>query len=142
MVVVPSPDKVVDKWQRKASAATEDYRAGVETPRRSWKEAVLAAADAYYAALQNVINQDLWRKALAGISEDEWKRKAIELGVRRYADGVRANADKYAKKMSKVLAILKELTLPPRGPRGDPKNLDRVRVIMEALHKAKIEGRI
>lgn len=142
MVEVPSVDRVKDKWVRKASAATDDYRAGVENPRRDWKQATLSAVDAWSQGVQNAINNGLFEKGVNAVSTEDWKKQALELGVRRYADGVRASADKYAKKMSKVLAILKEVSLPPRKARGDPANLDRVRVIMEALHKAKIEGSI
>jgi len=142
MVEVPSIERVKEKWERKATAATEDYRVGVESPRTDWKTATLNAVDTWVQGVQNAINNDLFRKGVEAVTTEDWKKAALELGVRRYADGVRASVDKYAKKMAKVLAILKEVTLPPRGPRGDTKNLDRVRVIMETLHKAKIEGRI
>ena len=142
MVSVPDVSRVVDKWLRKAGAASEDYRQGVENPRADWKQATLAAKDAYYQALQNVIANRTWEKGVQAVNTELWKKMALELGVRRYTEGVRASAEKYQQKMAKVLAILRELTLPPRGPKGDPKNLERVRVIVEALHKAKVEGRI
>lgn len=142
MVYVPDPNRVADKWKRKASASVEDYRQGVENPRVDWKTATLNASDVWKEAVMQAAQLDLFRKGVNRVSTEEWKKKASELGSRRYAEGVQANADKYAQRIAKVLAILKEITLPPRGPRGDPKNIERVRVIAEALHQAKVEGKI
>jgi len=33
--------------------------------------------------------------------------------------------------------LIASIDLPPRGPRGDPSNIDRVRIIAERLHALK-----
>ena len=40
--------------------------------------------------------------------------------------------------MGEVLRVMEGVTLPARGPKGDPKNYDRVKAIGEALHKYKV----
>jgi len=142
MVKVPPVERVVDKWLRKASAAGPDYEAGVQAPKEDWQKAALAAKDTYYAALDAIKANRTWEKGVAATPTDFWKKMCLEKGVRRYTEGIRVGQDKYAAKISKVLSILAGITLPPRGPKGDPRNYDRVRVIGDALHRAKIEGRI
>ena len=84
----------------------------------------------------------MFRKGVNRVSTEDWKKMAVEVGANRYAEGVRAKAEKYAQRIAKVLAILKEIQLPPRGPRGDPRNYERVKAIGQALHQAKVEGKI
>ena len=142
MVKVPDISRVADKWERKASAAVADYEEGVKNPREDWKSATLAAKDAYYAALQQIIANKTWEKGVARVDTSYWQKMCLEKGRARYSEGIRLGKSKYIERMGKVLDILKGITLPPRKPRGDPANLERVRIIMDTLHKAKVEGRI
>lgn len=140
MVNTKPANVVVEKWLRKATAASEDYKMGVENPRRDWQSAALAAAEVWKTAIQQAAAKGLWEKGIQSVSTEEWKRKAVEVGAARYSGGVSAAKDAYAKKIAKVLEILKAVDLPPRGPRGDPRNYERVKAIGDALHAAKEAG--
>ena len=45
--------------------------------------------------------------------------------------------DLYATKMAPVLKIIETTTLPPRFAKGDPRNIERVKVLAAALRKGR-----
>jgi len=142
MVKTKPVEQVVSKWIKRASVATEDYRAGIQNPRRPWKEAASAAADVWKAAIQEAVARDAYRRGIDATAEEDWKNAALEKGAARYADGVRAAEKRYRAIMSKILSIISAVELPPRGPRGADQNYERVKAIGRALHEAKIRGEI
>ena len=46
MVKTKPVDVVVDKWRRRAEVASDDYKTGIQNPRRAWSEGSLAAKEA------------------------------------------------------------------------------------------------
>lgn len=82
------------KWQRNLSNSTEDIRAGIERvdtapgaqaarKRQKWEQGVRDSADK-------------WARNVAAVSLEEWKRKAIDVGLNRVASGAQANEGKTA----------------------------------------------
>jgi len=142
MVKTKGVDYTVKKWERRATVATEDYKAGIQNPRRSWREAALAASETWKTAIQEAIARDAYKKGIEAVDEKKWKDGALNKGATRYADGVRAAVDLYKAKMSKVLSIIESVELTPRGPRGSDQNYERVKEIGRALHDAKLRGEI
>ena len=130
-----------ERWVKRASIATEDYRAGVQEPRRAWKEATLAAKEAWRQGVQQAISQGRWERQVSATRNEDWEQKAATLGADRYAPGVQAAQEVYAARVSPYLQAIERLSLPPRGPKGDPRNLERVRLIAQTLHQMKTGGR-
>ena len=87
-----TPAEIAEKWSRRTAAATEDMRAGIE--RVSVAPGAMAARkrDKWEAGVRNA--GDKWQRNVGRVSLDEWKRKALEVGVSRVASGVAANVDK------------------------------------------------
>lgn len=141
-IVVPPVDVVVQRWVTGCERNRDRYEEGVKNPKRDWKTQTLNAKNAYYQALDLIRQNRTWEKGVQAVDTAYWQSRTLELGVPRWLPGVQASQGKYANKMQRVLSILQSIQLPDRGPRGDPRNLERVRVIDEALHKAKVEGRI
>ena len=137
MVKVPPIERVKRKWVERASVAEDDYRYGIETS-EDWQAATLNATSRWEQGIQQAIREKRFESGVRRVTTDEWRRKALEVGARRFAEGVRAAEEEYAKAMSEVLRVIEGLTLPERGPRGDPKNIERVKVIADALHKWRI----
>ena len=129
-----------ERWVKRASIATEDYRQGVQAPRRNWKEATLAAREAWRQGVQQAISQGRWERRVSATRNEDWEEKAATLGADRYAPGVQAAQDIYAARVTPYLQAIERLTLPPRGPKGDPRNLERVRLIAQTLHNLKTGG--
>lgn len=134
MVKVKPIDKVVKKWSDRASVAEDDYRFGVENPKQPWSKAAEAAYDTWVKAIQAAIANKSFVGGVRRAGDEKWRKKALEVGARRFAEGVRAATDDYAARMSEVLRVLEGITLPPRGPKGDPANINRVATIAKTLH--------
>jgi len=130
-------DQVISKWKTKATAATTDYTAGVQAPRYDWQAQTIAAKDAWKAGVTDAAGRGAFEKGVSKVSTAFWQKRALELGSARYADGVGKSVDIYKGKFAPFYEALSKIDLPPRGARGDPKNLERVRTIMDTLRKVK-----
>jgi len=126
-----------DKWVRRAGQAGPDYARGVQNPRTSWAEATSAAADAHAAGVQQAISEGRFEKGVSKAGNAKWQRKATSIGAQRYGPGVAAAKSDYETGFSPYAAVIQGVTLPPRGPKGDPRNYERVKQIGDALHGAK-----
>ena len=128
---------ISEKWSRKASQATQDYAAGVRSPKRSWAEATAAAADAQAAGVQAAIANGSFEKGVAAAGNEKWSRGATGKGTQRFGPGVQAAKGDYEKGFGPYRSVIEGVSLPPRGARGDPRNYENVRLVGEALHSAK-----
>ncbi len=127
-----------DKWVRRAGQAAPDYERGVNNPRTSWAEATAAAKDAQAAGIQQAITEGRFEKGVAKAGNAKWQRKAATLGTQRFGTGVAAAKADYEGGFTPYVGVIQNITLPPRGPKGDPRNYDRTKIIGDALHAAKI----
>jgi len=129
-----------ERWVRRASAAAQDYQAGVENPRQSWQAAASAARDNWAQGVQAAIQNNRYAMGVQRAGDEKWRRKAIAKGVQRYGPGVAEAQQDYATGVAPYLQVIESLTLPPRGPKGDPRNIERVRAIAQALRNRKLQG--
>lgn len=127
-----------DKWVRRASASTADYTEGVNNPRRSWQQATTQAAAAQAAGVQQAIQQKRFEKGVAAAGEQKWQSRAASVGSERFAGGVAAGASDYAQRVQPFFDVIDSTSLPPRGPKGDPRNIERVAVLNKALRAKKL----
>ena len=136
-IILRPLDKIVGKWSSRTSAASGDYAEGVASPKQDWQKQALAAADAWKAGVTEAAAKNLFAKGVAATSTDFWKSRAQTLGTARFSDGVTKSVDAYKAKFAPYYDTLSKLELPPRGARGDPKNMERVRAIVQALRSKK-----
>jgi hypothetical protein len=134
---VKPADKVAAKYASKATAAGGDYKDGLDFPKRDQAEAALAAGDAYEQGVQQAIADKRFQTGVQKAGSGKWKTKASTVGAQRFTQGVQAGAADYQKGIAPVLSTIAATELPPRYPKGDPRNLERVRVMNENLVKAK-----
>lgn len=128
---------VSQKWTRRTSSATVEYEQGVQAPRRSWAAATVAAAPVQAAAVQAAIAAKSFEKGVQAAGDETWRHGAVAKGVARFGPGVADAENKYAKNVQPYLDVIASTSLPARGPKGDPKNIDRVRVLAAALRARK-----
>ena len=128
-----------EKWKRRAAQSQGDYKAGVMKPRTPWHEATAAAAESYASGVQAAITEGRFAKAATSENGRKQMQRASTLGAARYAPGIAASGDAYNKGFSPYVETIKATDLPPRGPKGDPANYDRSRVMGEALNARKRE---
>ena len=139
MPAIRPVSEIAEKWARVTPGRASDYQAGIQNPKRDWAEATRAAEDAWIQGVQEAASQRRFGRGVARAGTEKWKRKALELGTSRWGPGVSAARDDYEKGFAPFAEVIARVSLPPRGPKGDPKNIERVRVIAQALHEAKIK---
>ncbi len=137
MAEVKNIGAVKEKWARVTPQRTEDYKIGVTNPRRDWATAAAAAKDSYKAGVTEAASKGMYEKGVTESGSAKWKEKALAKGPGRFAEGVMVGANDYAKGMEPVIATIQATTLPPKFPRGDPRNIQRVSVIATALRKMR-----
>lgn len=131
---------VAGKWARRTSNAGEEYKNGVMAPRVPWKAATQAAVAAHTAGVQQAITEKRFEKGVAATAESTWQNAAASKGADRFGPGVAAAEGDYQKGVAPYLAVIESTQLPPRGPKGDPKNYERVKAMGMALNARKRQG--
>jgi hypothetical protein len=126
-----------ERWLRKAQASTQDYTDGVRDPRADWERATTAARNSYVAGVQASIGRGAWEKGVTAAGSSKWQHKAEVLGSQRFGAGVADAQLDYQEGVAPYIAALEKLQLPGRGPKGDPRNLERVRVVCQTLRLVK-----
>lgn len=137
MAFIRSIEQIGRKWASVTPGRTEDYRFGVENPRKDWAVAAAAAEAAYEMGVTQAIAKKRFGKGVKAVGRDGWQRGAVEKGTARWGPGVTIAQDKYARNFAPFRDAIERVTLPPRYARRDPRNLERVSAIVKALSAAK-----
>lgn len=138
MPAIKSPERSADAWARRSAASTPDYEAGIRDPKKDWASETAAAEKNYNAGVQAAMSRGAFGKGVKNAGTSAWQKGAIEKGVARWAGGILLAKDAYIEGFAPYALVISNTKLPPRGPKGDPKNIERVRVMADVLHKKKI----
>jgi hypothetical protein len=112
----------------------------VNNPREDWATKTAAAAQTHKEATIRALNEGRFERGVREAGSEKWKKNAISKGVERWGPGVNAAGDDYQSGMEKVISAIETVTLPPRYPAGDERNLQRVAAVNKAVH-AKLKGK-
>lgn len=134
---VKSASAIASKWARVTSGRTEDYEAGVRNPAKDWETETIAAEENYEAGIKASIANKSFSKGVKKAGTEKQKSKTITKGILRWPDGVRDGENDMRDGMEPVVKALEGITLPKRYPTGDPRNIERVKIIQTVLHKLK-----
>jgi hypothetical protein len=115
----------------------EDYKLGIQNPKRDQVAAAVAAKDSHKAAMVTAAANDSFAKGLIKAGTAKWQAKALAKGPGRFAEGVMVGGPDFEKGFAPAREVLEKTVLPPRFPRRDPRNLQRVAVGNVALAKMK-----
>lgn len=137
MPAVKSGSATAAKWSRVSAQRTEDYSQGVLAPRTSWAAAAGAAQERYKLGVAEAANRGAYGKGVAAAGDARWSQKSQTKGPARYAEGVQLSGPDYAAGVQPYLDTIASVTLPPRYPKGDPRNIQRVATLAAALRKRK-----
>lgn len=137
MAFIRSIEQIAKKFASVTPGRTEDYRFGVQNPRRDWATATAAAEPAYEGGVTQAIAKKRFGKGVKKAGTPVWQEGAVTKGTARWGPGVTLSMDKYARNFARYRDAIERVTLPPRYPRRDPRNLDRVKAIVNALIAAK-----
>jgi len=138
MAFIRSIEIIAEKWATVTPLRATDYATGVANPRRSWAQATVAAADSYTAGVQQAIQRGSFASGVKKAGDDKWLRKATVNGVRNWGPGVAEAKGDYAAGFAPYRAAIAAVVLPPRYARRDPRNLQRVKAVVDALIAKKV----
>lgn len=137
MAEIKSSARIKEKWQRVTPMRAEDYKLGIQSPRRDWEKSAVAAKDSHKQAMAQAAASDSFAKGVAKAGSAKWQGRALQKGPGRFAEGVMVGADDYEKGFAPFRDEIEKTLLPPRFPKRDPRNLQRVSVLNIALGKKK-----
>lgn len=137
MAEIKDVGRIAAKWARVAPQRTQDYTDGVNAPRRDWAASASAAQDTHTAAMQRAATQKSYGRGVRAAGTAKWQQRALAKGPNRYAEGVAIAEPDFRQGFAPYAETIARTTLPPRFPKGDPRNLERVKAIATALHMKK-----
>ena len=138
MAEIKRLDAIQEKWTRVTPGRIADYSLGIKNPRRDWETEAKAAKGNWKAGIDQAHTKDLYAKGIDKAGTKKWQDRALKKGPGRFAEGVYIAGPDYEKGYAPFHAVIERTTLPPRFPKGDPRNYERVRAIGTALHEEKV----
>ena len=139
-IAIKSTSDIARKFAEVTPGRVNEYGDGVANPKRDWETETRAAESNFEKGITQAIRDKRFGKGVAKAGTAKWRERAMTFGPARFAEGVAAAGPAFEAGFGPYRDTIANLTLPPRGPTGDPRNIDRVRVIAEALHKKKLAG--
>lgn len=140
MAEIRSLAAIRDKWTRVTPGRTEDYKIGVQNPRRDWADETTAAAAIYKAGVDAAHAKGLFVKGVTKAGTSKWQKKSLQKGPGRFAEGVYVAGPDYEAGFAPYREAIAAVDLGPRFPKRDPRNLDRVKRVVDALVAKKLSG--
>ena len=137
MAQIKSIEAIATKWASVTPMRSADYAEGIKNPRRSWEAATKAAESAWGAGVQQAVQKKSFSRGVSQAGDAKWQRKASTLGVARWGPGVSDAKGDYAAGFAPFQAAIAACVLPPRYARRDPRNMARVKAIVDCLIAAK-----
>jgi len=135
---IRSISELAEKYKRVTPGRRADYEAGINKPKADWASETVAAAGAWAGGVQDAISRGAFPAGVNDKGTAGWKSDTIQKGPERWAPGIGYGAPKYATNFAPYADVIARTTLPPKYAKGDPRNLDRVAAIANALRAAKV----
>lgn len=85
-----SPAEITAKWQQRTSAATEEYKKGVQAVQTAPGEQAAAASQKALQNYSEAITSGRFARRVRSVTLEQWKAAASEKGAARIASGVNA----------------------------------------------------
>lgn len=138
MAKIKSASEIAEKWSRVTPMRSEDYKLGVESPKKDWKSETEGAKESYKLGIQESISKDRFAKGVAKAGTEKWKSKTLTKGVQRWGPGVSIAKPDYEAGFKPYQEVIASISLPPRYAKGDPRNINRVAAMAAALRAKKV----
>lgn len=140
MAQIRATDLIARKWALVTPQRVADYEDGIKNPVRDWATNAKAANDSWKAGVASAVQRDAFSKGVTAAGTAKWQKGAIEKGLTRWGPGVALAEDAYAQGFGPFRDAIARTNLPARFPRRDPRNIERVKAIVDALKNQKERG--
>lgn len=134
---VRSMSSIAKKWAEVTPQRAAQYEEGVKSPLRDWAKNTEAATGAYKEGITKAITAGRFEKGVVKAGNKKWQDRSALVGPARFSQGVQVAAPEFEKGFAAYRDVIEKTVLPPRFAKGDPRNIDRVRVMAAALADAK-----
>ena len=126
------------KWGEVTPARSQEYGVNAAAAGSRWEQATLGAAANYGAAVRagNIEARQSAGVRRAGAAK--YSRKIRDVGAGRFGSGVAAAVTDFGAAVSPYLQAIAGVDLPPRRPRGDPGNYQRVNAVGTTLLQRRL----
>ena len=138
MATIKSLAAIREKWVRVTPGRVEDYTNGIRSPRRDWAAETAASSANWKAGVDSAHAKGLFAKGVTDAGTKKWQEKTLAKGPGRFGEGVNIAGPDYEKGFAPFRAAIAAVDLGPKYPRRDPRNLNRVKLIVDALVKTKM----
>ena len=133
-----SAGEVAEKWATVTPGRSAYYETGTAGKGGDWESKTAGAKGSYKAGISVAGIEDRFAGGVRKAGGGKWERKVRAVGVSRFGPGIGAAKDDYATGSSEYLSMLSGMSIPDRGPRGDPGNYAIVQKVGEVLHKKRL----
>jgi len=134
MVQTKGLAQTVKNWESAIGRVPAAYSEGVKAASNVIQRS-LAAEDYWAAKVQEAASKRAREKGLQGISDEDWRKGALEKGVQRIGAGMQAGKQKFSSKIAEVLSTIEGVNLPPKTTDVAANVQNRVTPIAQALHE-------
>lgn len=128
------------KFSSRGAVAGPDYASGVANAGGRWQANAKAGAPNFAAGVQDAIANDRFSKGVDKAGAAKYQDRASTVGAQRFPAGIQAAEQTWATATAPYLQVIAGANLPPRGPKGDPRNQQRSQMIADLLRKKKLSG--
>jgi len=129
------------KWSRNAGAASTEFAANAQAAAEKWgRETQKSGANFRQAISAGNIQAKFERGVAKAAQLGRFARKLAAVGAGRFSEGVGMAQQDWSAGFEPYHGVLQTITLPPRAPRGDARNYERVKAIGAALNAKRIAG--
>ena len=136
-MIYPDARVIAKKYAEVTPLRVDFYEDGVNNPKKNWETETLDAVKRYEEGIREAIKNKSFERGVKKAGTEKQKANTIKKGVPIWPDRVRAAEDDMATAMEPVVAAAKLIKLPQRYPKGDPRNIERVKAVMVGLHKLR-----
>lgn len=126
------------KFGARGVAASGDYKTGVSGAGAEWSRRTGESEENWSQGVNAAIARGAFKKGVDKAGSEKYVRNATQIGAARYGQGVQAATGDWQKGFQPYAQRLASLELPPKGPKGDPRNYQRSQVVGQALRDAKV----
>ena len=129
------------KWSRNAGAAATEFAANAQGAADKWGRNTQGAGANFRQAISAGNIQAKFERGVAKAAQmGRFASKLAKVGAGRYSEGVGSAQQDWSSGFEPYHGVLQTLTLPPRAPRGDARNIERVKVVDQTLNAKRIAG--
>ncbi len=137
MAAIRTVDIIANKWATVTPQRSASYEFGIRNPGKDWKAGAVAANQAWKDGVTGAVNANRFETGVSKAGTAKWQEQTLAKGLQRWGPGVALAQGAYEAAFAPYREAIARVVLPPRFARRDPRNLDRVKAIVDALIKAK-----